>query len=40
MGERLTVPIQLRWGDLDAQAHVNNVTMLKLLEEARVRVLW
>lgn len=40
MGERITVPIQLRWGDLDAQAHVNNVTMLKILEEARVRVLW
>ena len=40
MGERITVPVQLRWGDLDAQAHVNNVTMLKLLEEARVRVLW
>jgi len=40
MGERLTIPIQVRWGDLDAQAHVNNVTMLKLLEEARVRALW
>ena len=34
------VPIHLRWGDLDAFNHVNNATMLKLLEEARVRVFW
>lgn len=37
---RLHVPIALRWGDLDAYNHVNNVAMLKLLEEARVRVFW
>ncbi|KHK98958.1 4-hydroxybenzoyl-CoA thioesterase [Microbacterium mangrovi] len=30
----------LRWGDLDAFNHVNNTAMLKLLEEARVRVFW
>lgn len=40
MTERLHVPIHLRWGDLDAFNHVNNATMLKLLEEARVRVFW
>lgn len=40
MGERLHVPIPLRWGDLDAYNHVNNTSMLKLLEEARVRVFW
>jgi acyl-CoA thioester hydrolase len=34
------VPIHLRWGDLDAFNHVNNTSMLKLLEEARVRVFW
>lgn len=34
------VPIHLRWGDLDAFNHVNNTAMLKLLEEARVRVFW
>lgn len=34
------MPIALRWGDLDAYNHVNNVAMLKLLEEARVRVFW
>lgn len=37
---RIHVPIHLRWGDLDAYNHVNNVTMLRILEEARVRVFW
>lgn len=32
---RVLVP--LRWGDLDAYGHVNNVTQLQLLEEARAR---
>lgn len=31
--------MELRWGDLDAYGHVNNVTQLRLLEEARVRAL-
>jgi len=39
-GSRLHIPIQLRWGDLDAFNHVNNTSMLKLLEEARVRAFW
>ncbi|MDQ4212638.1 thioesterase family protein [Microbacterium sp. ASV81] len=39
-GERLHIPIHLRWGDLDAYNHVNNTSMLKLLEEARVRAFW
>ena len=39
-GPRLHVPIHLRWGDLDAFNHVNNTSMLKLLEEARVRAFW
>lgn len=30
----------LRWGDLDALNHVNNTSMLKLLEEARLRAFW
>lgn len=34
------VPIRLRWADLDAYNHVNNSTMLTLLEEARVRAFW
>lgn len=39
-GQRLHVPIHLRWGDLDALGHVNNTSMLKLLEEARLRAFW
>ncbi|GAA3626561.1 thioesterase family protein [Microbacterium awajiense] len=39
-GQRLHVPIPLRWGDLDALGHVNNTSMLKLLEEARLRAFW
>ena len=39
-GARLHIPIHLRWGDLDAFNHVNNTSMLKLLEEARVRAFW
>jgi acyl-CoA thioester hydrolase len=37
---RIHVPIHLRWGDLDALGHVNNTSMLKLLEEARLRAFW
>lgn len=37
---RLHIPIELRWGDLDAYNHVNNTSMLKLLEEARIRAFW
>lgn len=33
------VLLELRWGDMDAYGHVNNVTQLRLLEEARVRAL-
>jgi acyl-CoA thioester hydrolase len=37
---RLHIPTVLRWGDLDAYGHVNNVEILRLLEEARVQALW
>lgn len=37
---RIHVPIALRWADLDAYGHVNNATMLRLLEEARIQVFW
>jgi len=37
---RIRVPIHLRWGDLDAYGHVNNVTLLELLQEARIRAFW
>lgn len=34
---RFTTEIVLRWGDMDAYGHVNNVQYHRLLEEARVR---
>jgi len=34
---RTHVDIELRWGDQDAYAHVNNVAFARFLEEARVR---
>ncbi len=37
---RVHIPVHLRWGDLDALGHVNNTSMLKLLEEARLRAFW
>ncbi len=37
---RVHIPIPLRWGDLDAYNHVNNVQMMRILEEARVRAFW
>ena len=33
------VDVDLRWGDSDAFAHVNNVVFFRLLEEARARVI-
>lgn len=39
-GKRVHVPVHRRWGDLDALGHVNNATMLRLLEEARLRTFW
>jgi len=32
----LLIPIQMRFGDIDSYGHVNNVTMLQYLEDARV----
>ncbi|MCW4459723.1 thioesterase family protein [Microbacterium sp. MPKO10] len=37
---RVHAPVHLRWGDLDAYNHVNNVELMRVLEEARVRVFW
>jgi acyl-CoA thioester hydrolase len=37
---RLEVSVQLRWSDMDAYGHVNNVEMLRLLEEARIEAFW
>ncbi len=37
---RLHVPVPLRWSDLDAYQHVNNVAMFRLLEDARITAFW
>jgi acyl-CoA thioester hydrolase len=34
---RTRLLLSLRWGDMDAYRHVNNVEVLRILEEARVR---
>jgi len=35
-----TVELHLRWSDGDAYGHVNNVAIVGLLEQARVRAFW
>lgn len=35
-----TVTVHLRWGDQDAYGHINNVAILRILEEARARAFW
>lgn len=37
---RFHVPVTVRWRDLDAYGHVNNSSMLTLLEEARIGAFW
>lgn len=37
---RLAIPVAVRWADLDAYGHVNNVDVLRILEEARVSAFW
>jgi acyl-CoA thioester hydrolase len=33
------IELQLRWGDMDTNRHVNNVQIARLFEEARVRTI-
>lgn len=33
----VTVPLELRWADTDVYGHVNNVSYVRYLEEARIR---
>ena len=35
----LTVPVHLRWGDMDVFEHINNVAYIGYLEDARVSLL-
>ena len=32
----IAIDIHLRWGDMDAYGHINNVEIVRLMEEARV----
>jgi len=36
----VTVDLHLRWSDVDAYGHVNNVAIVGLLEQARVLAFW
>lgn len=33
---RLEVQVPMRWGDMDAYGHINNVQIVRILEEARI----
>lgn len=35
-GSTLRVQVAMRWGDMDAYGHVNNVNLIRLMEEARI----
>ncbi|APF40584.1 acyl-CoA thioesterase [Neomicrococcus aestuarii] len=36
---RIVVDVPMRWGDMDAYGHINNVNSVRLMEEARVHAL-
>lgn len=37
MGEaRIRVEVPMRWGDMDAYGHINNVNLVRMMEEARI----
>ncbi|GAB3266880.1 acyl-CoA thioesterase [Arthrobacter pigmenti] len=35
-GQRLECEVAMRWGDMDAYGHINNVEVVRLLEEGRI----
>lgn len=37
---RISIPLSVRWNDIDGYGHVNNAAMLTLLEEARIAAFW
>ena len=39
-GAVLTVPVDVRWSDMDVYQHINNARMVTLLEEARIPLLF
>jgi acyl-CoA thioester hydrolase len=34
--QRIEVLVPMRWGDMDAYGHINNVQIVRMLEEARI----
>lgn len=36
---RIVVEVPMRWGDMDAYGHINNVNSVRLMEEARISAL-
>lgn len=36
VSRRIEVRIPMRWGDMDAYGHINNVQVVRILEEARI----
>lgn len=34
--QRIEVQVPMRWGDMDAYGHINNVQIVRMLEEARI----
>jgi len=40
MPKKITVPVTVRWSDIDAYSHVNNAELLRILEEARIHAFW
>ncbi|MDQ6754647.1 MAG: acyl-CoA thioesterase [Actinomycetota bacterium] len=39
MASVIQIPLQIRFGDIDSYGHVNNVTFLQYLEDARVQLI-
>ena len=39
MASVIQIPLQVRFGDIDSYGHVNNVTFLQYLEDARVQLI-
>lgn len=35
-GRKLRVQVPMRWGDMDAYGHINNVNLVRMMEEARI----
>lgn len=39
-GDFFTSDVAMRWGDMDAQAHLNNAVYFRLMEEARIQMMY